>query len=452
MKKSIWVKVQDQAALDVLSEHFKVKLTEWSYKLFLSPSGIKVENKQIKKTQPKMTFLKPCPKLTLSKTTKLHWAGMPEHTYGEEPDFTQIEIVYDDKNYDYDYFSSLLDQPVTDSVVTYRYPTVDRDISSYRVVGGPRQGQFPIYVISKGRSDCCATSKFLTLMEVYHSVVVEPQEYDLYVERVQSEYATIIQLDMTYKENYDACDDLGNSIPKGSGGARNFCWDHSIKNGYAWHWLMDDNTTTGFFWRLNHFKYKVRTGAFFKALEDWVLRYENIGIAGLHYACFRVAGQAAPPYTPNTRIYSYLLIRNDIPFRWRGRYNEDTILSLDVLKAGWCTVQFNTFLAGKAATQTVKGGNTDDLYKPNGTLPKSEMLVRLHPDVSEVKWRFNRWHHIVDYSVFKNELKYKPEFEHLHGKDDLDNYGMVIINTEETENTDSRSYLEEKYLGKKNEA
>ena len=44
---------------------------------------------------------------------------------------------------------------------------------------------------------------------------------------------------------------------------------------------------------------------------------------------------------PHSRIYSCNLIRTDIPYRWRGRYNEDTILSLDILRGGHCTLLFN---------------------------------------------------------------------------------------------------------------
>ena len=55
-------------------------------------------------------------------------------------------------------------------------------------------------------------------------------------------------------------------------------------------------------------------------------------------------------------------------------------------------------------TQQVKGGNTDSIYK-DGTRDKSEMLARVHPDVSEVTWRFNRIHHHVDYKAFaKNNM------------------------------------------------
>ena len=121
-----------------------------------------------------------------------------------------------------------------------------------------------------------------------------------------------------------------------------------------------------------------------------------------------------PPWIMNTRIYSCNLIRNDVPRRWRGRYNEDTILSLDMLKAGWCTVQFNALLQDKLDTQAMKGGNTSEFYHAedkveagkryaaNGTLAKSQMQVAVHPDVSKLVWKFSRWHHSVDYSPFKN--------------------------------------------------
>ena len=49
-------------------------------------------------------------------------------------------------------------------------------------------------------------------------------------------------------------------------------------------------------------------------------------------------------------------------YGWRGRYNEDTDLSLRALKDGWCTVLFNAFLIGKVTTMRMKGGNTDNVY------------------------------------------------------------------------------------------
>jgi hypothetical protein len=82
--------------------------------------------------------------------------------------------------------------------------------------------------------------------------------------------------------------------------------------------------------------------------------------------------------------------------------NEDTDLSLRVLKAGFVTIQFNAFLQGKMATQSQAGGYTKEFYSKEGTLRKSKMLVDEHPDVAEIAWRFGRWHHYVDYGPFKN--------------------------------------------------
>jgi len=157
-----------------------------------------------------------------------------------------------------------------------------------------------------------------------------------------------------------------------------------------------------------------------------VVDQDNMIIVGPNYDFFVPRRIKQPPIILNTRIYSCNLIRNDTPYRWRGRYNEDTDLSLRMLKDGWCTILFNAFLQKKASTQTLKGGNTDDFYSKEGTLPKSQMLVNLHPDVSRLVWRFNRWHHYVDYNSFKNIKLVKKE--NVEIKTQVDNYGMKLTN------------------------
>ena len=145
-------------------------------------------------------------------------------------------------------------------------------------------------------------------------------------------------------------------------------------------------------------------------------------MSGLQYRFFIAPNQKYPAFVKNTRIYSCNLIKNSGVHRWRGRYNEDTDLSLRILKDGDCTIQFNHFLQGKCANQTVKGGNTEEFYhvqatdneefqesgyNPEGTIKKSQMLVDMHPDVCRIVWRFGRWHHFCDYGPFKkNELKF----------------------------------------------
>ncbi len=262
----------------------------------------------------------------------------------------------------------------------------------------PPLPRFPLYIPSKSRAAIALTPRALDRMGVPYRLVVEEQQLAEYAEHFPPE--KLLVLDPAYQRDYDTFDDLGDTKSKGPGPARNFIWDHSIAEGHAWHWVMDDNIRC--FMRLyRNQRIPVGDGTCFYAMEDFCLRYENIAMAGPNYKMFCPSRIKQPPFIVGTRIYSCNLIRNDVPFRWRGRYNEDTDLSLRMLKAGWQTVQFNAFLQDKLPTQTLKGGNTEAFYAREGTLPKSQMLADMHPDVARVVWKFGRWHHHVDYSRFK---------------------------------------------------
>lgn len=264
-----------------------------------------------------------------------------------------------------------------------------------------KQPRFPIYIPTKGRAELGTTTTRLAEMSVPHFLVVEPQEQPLY-EKTKNEFATVLPMDMQYKQTYELCDTLGLSKSTGAGPARNFAWDHAIRNGYTHHWVMDDNIRH-FQMFLNRTRIRCRSSTFWYLMETFVLQYQNVAMAGPAYDFFTIPTTCTRPFTLNTRIYSCNLIKNDLPFRWRGRYNEDTILSLDILKAGWCTVQFNAFLQGKLATQKMPGGNTTELYQ-QGTQEKSEMLKRVYPQYTKLVERYGRPHHHVNYGVFKTPL------------------------------------------------
>ena len=265
---------------------------------------------------------------------------------------------------------------------------------------------FPLYIVSKGRADSRLTVRALDAMGLDYRVIVEPQEFDTYAAVIDAR--RLLVLDLAYKARYAVCDDLGLTKSTGPGPARNFAWDHALAQGHAWHWVMDDNIRRFFRLHANQ-KIPLADGTGFRCMEDYCQRFANVAMAGPNYAHFAKRKQRLPPFILNTRIYSCNLIRNDVPFRWRGRYNEDTDLSLCMLKAGYCTVQFNAFLQQKSATQTVPGGCHADFYSVEGTRPKSEMQVRLHPDVSRLVWKFGRIHHHVDYRPFRaNRLIANP--------------------------------------------
>lgn len=267
----------------------------------------------------------------------------------------------------------------------------------------------PVFIISKGRWNSCLTSRALEKIRVPYHLVIEKQEYDDYAKVVDPSKILVLPF---------------SNLGQGSIPARNWVWEHSIEIGAKWHWILDDNIEA--FHRLNqNIKPVVQSGTIFKVAEDFVDRYENVHLAGFNYYSLCKATDQVPPFYLNTRIYSCILVRNDSPFRWRGRYNEDTDLSLRILKAGYCTILFNAFLAGKMTTMRMKGGNTDNVYTDGDDRMKfAKSLEEQHPDVVRVVWKFNRWQHHVDYRPFKkNKLVRRVDIEIPTGEN---NYGMIL--------------------------
>ena len=273
--------------------------------------------------------------------------------------------------------------------------------------------EYPIYILSKGRWESRLTVKTLENKNVPFRVVVEPDEY--------KEYARVIsaQKILTLPDNFS-------ELKQGSIPVRNWIWEHSIKEGWEKHWLIDDNIRDFFRLNLNR-RIPVGSGTIFKCAEDFTGRYTNVAFSGFNYSGFaKDRNENISPYILNTRVYSTTLINNAIPYRWRGRYNEDTDICLRALKDGWCTIQFNAFLAEKTTTMRMKGGNTDTIYNTGDERKEfAESLSKQHPDVARVVWKFDRWHHQVDYSPFKrNKLKRSAE---TIVKEGVNNYGMELV-------------------------
>jgi len=150
----------------------------------------------------------------------------------------------------------------------------------------------------------------------------------------------------------------------------------------------------------------------------------------MHYVMFAAARKAKKSrFILNTRVYSCILIKNDLPYRWRGRYNEDTDLSLRVLKDGWVTVLFYQFLCEKTVTMSMKGGNTDELYKQDDKFDgRKEMALSLwhqHPDVTKIVQKWGRWQHKVNYRPFSNNrLRLRKDIVVPQGDNE---YGMKLV-------------------------
>lgn len=272
------------------------------------------------------------------------------------------------------------------------------------------QPRYPVYVISKGRFQNCLTAKFLLRDEVEFILVVEEEEAQEYATQFGAHRVQILPFS-----------NLGlGSIP-----ARNWVWEDSKASGAERHWILDDNIM-GVLRRYCGKRLYCQSGVAFRAIEDFADRYDNLAIIGMNYDKFILDNRKMPPFYLNNHVYSNLLIKNDLPNRWRGRYNEDTDLCLQVLADGWCTVLVNAFGVQKMATMTMKGGNATELYVGDGRLKMARALERLWPRVVKTGRRFNRPQHIVNSSwqKFDTPLKLKPGID--LSKLQPNEYGMEL--------------------------
>jgi hypothetical protein len=265
----------------------------------------------------------------------------------------------------------------------------------------------PLYIVSKGRWETRHTMRALDAMQVPYWVIVEPQEAEAYARALMRSWGKPALLV------------LPETPPPGSGSipARNAAWAHAIWLGADAHWCLDDNLR-GFHVLQDNRIIPAKTGRIFDLAEAWCAQYQNVGLAGFQYSGLVKRRFARPPFMLNTRIYSCLFIPHarldrTLDARWRGVYNEDTDLSLRVLKAGLVTVLFYMFLAKKLPSRAVRGGNTDSLYAvPDADVLFAESLRAQHPDVVRVARRYGRTHHVVDYARFTQTLVRDPAVAH----------------------------------------
>ena len=268
--------------------------------------------------------------------------------------------------------------------------------------------RYPVYIPSKGRwrSADATTARFLLRDEVPFRMVVEPQEAEAYEPLVGRERLLL--------------------LPESDQGlvyARNWIMEHSIEEGHARHWQLDDNIRE--IRRLHGGKrIPCAAGPALKVVEVFSDRYTNVGLAGLNYNMFGLPGQ--PPFYTNVHVYSCTLVDNQIPFSWRLKYNDDTDMCLQVLAGGLCTVLINVFLIFKIRTMKVPGGNTED-YQGDGRLRMARSLQEAWPHVVSVERRYGRPQHRVRdaWRKFDTPLILKEEVD-LEALPPADEFGLTL--------------------------
>lgn len=78
----------------------------------------------------------------------------------------------------------------------------------------------------------------------------------------------------------------------------------------------------------------------------------------------------------------------------------------------------------------MKGGNTDTIYQDTHQRWEfAKSLQEQHPDCVEIVWKYNRWHHKVDYSRWRyNQLIKRDD---INIPDGINNYGMKLVHKED---------------------
>lgn len=254
------------------------------------------------------------------------------------------------------------------------------------------QSKYPIYIISKGRYEKTLTADNLEKSGLDYLIAVEPQEAEQYRKKLGDKRILVLPF---------------SNLGVGSFPARNYCWEHAKANGHKYHWLLDDNIIEWRKW-INGKREKINDMSSAIAYVENFAKKTNIDILGFEEYNF----STKPPkkdFKLNCHVYSAMLIKNDMPYRWRLKYNEDVDLCLQVLHNGGKTASCVYYLANKVSTaDKMKGGNQDELYKgndPKKKLLKAKMLEKVWPQYAKTVIRFNRIHHFVDWKVFQKPKK-----------------------------------------------
>lgn len=285
---------------------------------------------------------------------------------------------------------------------------------------------YPIFIISYNRPNANArTITSLIRYGIKFNVVIHKEQLNAYKSYFKSPLVNWIMFDDEYKHKYETLSNVSSYEKNaGSGAERNFAWDCAKNAGYTAYWNFDDNM--GFMYQTGKItnskkslervlvKDRATFVKLFKKAEDFYDSYDNLFIMELG-ECNNFLSKNIP--TINRRCYSALLINTAIPTQWRGRYNEDTIMSIDCLINGFCTVQTPILLKIKQSTRDAKGGNhsigkgKDDLknqvysdgidYEFSSSL-KSQLLVAVYPQYCYLKYRVGRIHHGYNDEAWKS--------------------------------------------------
>ena len=218
--------------------------------------------------------------------------------------------------------------------------------------------KYPISILSYGRYNQNKTSKYLLKCKIKHYIFVEECEYDLYMNnyynKINEEDKYLVNIINTYKDFH--LYNLGGSP------VRNYILDYWLKKGFERCWMLDDNIN--FYKRFNGgVKNKIYSDLIFSSIETYIEEYDNVGICSHNLDSFITGGNSRTIIVLNEKHYSSLLLLTDKQFRFKHKYNEDVLISIDYVISGKINFCFNHILLNKNTSGKDSGGNTNTIYK-----------------------------------------------------------------------------------------
>ena len=211
--------------------------------------------------------------------------------------------------------------------------------------------KYPIGIVSYSRCNQYGrTHKTLTDMKVQHYLFVEPDQHEDYYKWYDPTYCKLIM----GSENY-------HNQKMGSTPMRNCILDYFKHRGFSKCWLLDDNIKR--YMRLHHgTKNPIDSSVVFTHIENYVDQYDNVGIASHNFNPEIRENDCRPCVVKNGKQFSSLLIPLDNDIRFRYKYNEDHLISMEYINKGFCNLCFNSVCYDKNTSGKDSGGNAQSIY------------------------------------------------------------------------------------------
>jgi len=229
---------------------------------------------------------------------------------------------------------------------------------------------FPIYIPSKGRAELKGGT-IDTLGGLPFKIVCEPQEYSAYYDRVGP--ARVIRL------------------PKNNQGlafSRQFIKQYSTDCGDEYHWQMDDDIRSFLFRKKGGHEILPAQEAL-KQVEQEVLRYNNIGQAGMNQNSW--PPNCDRPIVVNGLPVQSFLVNNSVKAEFRLRRLNDMDFTMQILREGWCSLMFDLLRTNCPPIGTNAGGLHDVYQKKEILLESMRQIVKDNPSMS-IEQDEKGWH------------------------------------------------------------